>query len=235
MWVSEAVGSYRLEVRSPATEAAPGYYSIGLQRSGPATEENKEVILADRLSAEGWRLHEIGTEDALRQAIPKLEEAWSHWCAASQFAHGTSALHFLHEDISRETEVKELVLKHGANALMYLGEVYFGLSDYEKALDAYQQAVQVWQDKPGGSEGWAYNNIGETYNTMGDKQRALDNFAKSLRAYEKRADQNGGTRGRATITRHLPPSSAFAEFGMTQIIYCQRAALPTGSEWRTPH
>jgi tetratricopeptide (TPR) repeat protein len=185
MWVSDAAGSYQLEARSPGTEDTPGYYSISVQRSGQATEENRDLILADRLTAEGWRLHEIGTEEALRQAIPKLEEAWSHWRAAAQLAHGTTALEFLGEDISRETEVKYLVLKHGANALMYLGEVYFGLSDYEKALDTYQQALEVWEGKPG-TEGWTYNNIGETYSARGDKQRALENFTLSLRAYEKR-------------------------------------------------
>lgn len=164
--VSESAGDYLLEVRATDSNAVAGRYFIVIVRQLPATEENMSFILADRATAEGWRLHEIGTEEALRQAIGKFTEAIPRW----------------HDVGDRLDE---------ANTLMFLGEVYYNLSEYQEALEAYERALPLWRalgDHIG--EGWAFNNIGAIYNSWGEKQKALGSFLRSLSAYQQALPTN---------------------------------------------
>jgi CHAT domain-containing protein/Tfp pilus assembly protein PilF len=161
MHVSESAGDYLLEVRAPERNAAAGRYRIEILRRLPATEQNMSFIIADRATAEGWRLHEIGTEESLLEAIGKFKEAIPHW----------------HNVGDRFEE---------ATALMYLGEVHYNLSEYEEALKAYEHALPLWEasaDHVG--EGWTFNNIGAIYSSWGEKQKAMDSFTKSLHAYQQ--------------------------------------------------
>ena len=159
--VSESAGDYLLEVRAPDRNAAAGRYFIVFLKRLPVTEQNTNFIIADRATTEGWRLHEIGTEEALRQAMEKFTDAIPRWHAVGD----------------RTEEV---------NTLMLLGEVHYNLSEYQEALEAYEQALPLWRtlgDHIG--EGWTFNNIGAIYASWGEKQKALDSFLKSLRAYER--------------------------------------------------
>ncbi len=159
--VSASAGDYLLEVRAPDRNAAAGRYFIMILRRLPATEANMSLIIADRATAEGWRLHEIGTGEALRQAIGKFTEAIPLWHSLG--------------DHSEE-----------ATTLMFLGEVRYNLSDYQEALEAYEQALPLWKacaDHIG--EGWTFNNIGAIYSSFGEKQKALDSFLRSLHAYQE--------------------------------------------------
>lgn len=159
--VSESAGDYILEVRAPERNAATGRYFIDIVRLLRATEQNMSFIIADRATTEGWRLHEIGTEVALREAIKRFQEALPNWHAVGD-------------------RVEE------ATTFMYLGEVYYNLSEYQEALKAYEQALPLWGANANHiGEGWAFNNIGAIYSSFGEKQKALNSFLRSLQAYEQ--------------------------------------------------
>ncbi len=79
MWISETAGTYHLQVRPSNPDTSAGKYDIVIRSLLPVSEQNKNYIQADRLTAEGWRLHEIGTEEALRKAIELFTEAIPHW------------------------------------------------------------------------------------------------------------------------------------------------------------
>jgi tetratricopeptide (TPR) repeat protein len=74
---------------------------------------------------------------------------------------------------------------------MCLGEVYFNLSEYQKALDTYEQALPLLRNDEGKGERkrvypvWTYNNFGRTYETLGEPEKALPYFEFSLREAER--------------------------------------------------
>jgi tetratricopeptide (TPR) repeat protein len=162
MWSSKAAGEYRVEVRALDAKAAAGNYTIYVQQLLSADEQNKNFIAADRATEEGWRLHEVGTQEALRQAIGKFEDAIPRWRALG--------------DIGQEF-----------NSLMYLGEVYFNLSEYQTALDTYEQVLPLLkqEDRKRIFPVWTYNNVGRTYEMFGEPEKALRYFELSLSTAEQ--------------------------------------------------
>jgi CHAT domain-containing protein/tetratricopeptide (TPR) repeat protein len=166
MWTTDAAGIYRFEVRARNTRESQGHYRLRVERLVQANNENDNLIIADRASYEAYRLKDIGTEDALRRAIPRLEEAITRW-------------HVLGE------------LYNEYETLMLLGEAYFNLSEYEKSLVPYQQALAMRQI-PGWRwhEVWAYNNIGRSYEMLGEADQALKYFQLGVEAVEAARNEN---------------------------------------------
>jgi CHAT domain-containing protein/Tfp pilus assembly protein PilF len=163
MWSSEGVsGEYRVEVRALDTKAAAGNYTVYVPQLLPADEQNANLIAADRATEEGWRLHEVGTREALRRAIGKFEDAIPRWRALG--------------DIGQEF-----------NSLMFLGEVYFNLSEYQNALETYEQTLPLLKkgDRTLIYPVWTYNNFGRTYEMLGEPDRALRYFELALREAEQ--------------------------------------------------
>ncbi len=160
MWTTKASGIYRLEVRPLNLPEPHGQYQLRVERLVQGNQENEDLIVADRASYEAYRLRYIGTEDALRRAISPLEEAIPRWRALA--------------DLYNEYQT-----------LMYLGEVYFNLSEYEKSLGPYQQALSMRQ-RPGWKwhEVWVYNNIGRSYEMLGDADQALKYFQLGVQEVE---------------------------------------------------
>jgi CHAT domain-containing protein/Tfp pilus assembly protein PilF len=158
---SDVGGNYLLEVR-PREPNAAGVYTMWFHKLVERTEENRHYIVADQKTGEGLRLHEIGTEAALREAIPTLTEAIPHWRAAG--------------DPTQEFETH-----------MYLGEVHYNLGEYQEALDLYDRAFALLPSMPveGRGDAWVYNNFGATYKRLGDFQKALDFLTLSLRDAEQ--------------------------------------------------
>ena len=82
-----------------------------------------------------------------------------------------------------------------AEFLNTLGQTYFYLSDYPRALAAYEEALPLWEQSLGGVPenlvAWNLNNIGVVQNIIGEKQKALTNqqkvklVAEGVEAYTK--------------------------------------------------
>jgi enterochelin esterase family protein len=72
--VTEAVGTYRLEVRSLEKEAAPGHYQLRIAEIHEASAQEKNLYVAGRAFAEAERLSGQGTAKSQHLAIEKYKE-----------------------------------------------------------------------------------------------------------------------------------------------------------------
>ena len=71
---------------------------------------------------------------------------------------------------------------------MYLGEVYYRLGEYRKAIQAYETLLPLLRNEPDPAKGdrtWTYNNLAGSYNALGEKQKARDFYKESLWATEQ--------------------------------------------------
>ncbi|HYX29349.1 MAG TPA: DUF2225 domain-containing protein [Pyrinomonadaceae bacterium] len=168
MWTSRVAGVYRFEVRGLEALPAKGKYRLQLY-VWDANRENEGLIAADRNYFEAFRLYSIGTEEALRQAILKFQAAVSYW-------------HPLQDLDSKYMEFE---------SLMTIGEIYFNLSEYEKSLAPYQQALAMYEI-PGWIThvNWPFNNLARSYEMLGDTEQALKYFQLSLRETEEYEPEN---------------------------------------------
>jgi len=80
-----------------------------------------------------------------------------------------------------------------AKDLDQIGLLYFGISEYQKALEFYDRALPIFRavgDRAG--EGAALTNIGRIYDNLGDRQKALELLNQALpieRAVRDRASE----------------------------------------------
>jgi CHAT domain-containing protein/tetratricopeptide (TPR) repeat protein len=168
MWTSKVAGVYRFEVRGLAAAHLSGKYQLAAHLFD-ASRENEDLVAADRAHFEGVRFSDIGTEKALRAALERFRAAIPHWQARPDLD-------------SRYMEYQ---------ALMYLGDTYFKLSEYQESLRPYEQALVI-REVPGWRwhEIWASINIARSYEMLGETDQALKYFQMSVRDAEK-SDDNG--------------------------------------------
>lgn len=72
------------------------------------------------------------------------------------------------------------------------GNIHRKLSEFEKAIEAYQKALQISQasnDFIGIAK--AFNGLGIVYNLLGDYDKSLEAFLKALKTYEENNDKTG--------------------------------------------
>jgi len=141
--VSDAAGSYRLEVRSLEKDAPAGRYEIKIEEIRSATAQDRMRISAERGLAQAEQLRSRGTAESSRKAISKYEEV----------------LPVLRSIGDRRIE---------STALNSIGLVYNSLGETRKALDYYNQALPMLRsvgDKR--IETATLNNIGRAYDTLG--------------------------------------------------------------------
>ena len=122
------------------------------------TEPQDEATHADalKLSGEGVRLIDVGTAEALQQALKKFEDALQLWRKSGD-------------------------RKGEAYTLSYIGKVYNALGEKRKALDYYNQTLPLLREiKDARNEGVTLNNIGLIYDALGEKQRALEFYNRAL-------------------------------------------------------
>ena len=98
-----------------------------------------------------------------------------------------------------------------AEFLNTLGQTYVSLSDYPRALAAYEEALPWWEQSLGGTPhnlvAWNLNNIAVVQNLMGEKPKAI---ASHQQAYQMYKDHYQGEdsrqeseRGLGITTNHL--------------------------------
>jgi CHAT domain-containing protein/uncharacterized protein HemY len=168
-WITRTSGDYGLEVRAIDPKSG-GHYQFGIERLVDNTPQNQKVIAADRSEAEGWRLHEIGTEDALQGAIPKLRLAADTW-----------------------RELGETW--HYIESSMYLGEVYHNLSDFRKAIQVYESLLPLLDHTVDTDATWTYTNLASDYRALGENEKARDLAQRGLDVACEKNDFLKRTRG----------------------------------------
>ena len=78
------------------------------------------------------------------------------------------------------------------NILIQLGSAYFSLSEFNQAIDFYDQALSIARklgDRNG--ESASLNNLGESYRNLGKYQQAIQVYQQSLGISREIGDRNG--------------------------------------------
>ncbi|MGA9771296.1 MAG: CHAT domain-containing tetratricopeptide repeat protein [Blastocatellia bacterium] len=154
--VTETPVSYRLEVRSTDKTAPKGRYEIKITELRTATEQDKSLQSAEKLSAEAMALYRQQTADSRRKAIEKYQQSIPYWQSA-------------------KNPFQEAV------ALYMIGQTWIDLGEREKALDSCNKALLLARSS-GDLNGQAYalDTIGRVYDELGDKRKALEMFNQAL-------------------------------------------------------
>ncbi len=201
-FVTEVAGAYRLEVRSPDQAAPAGSYEIKVQELRAATEQDKSLVAAQRLIAEGILLVRQPTAELRQKALEKYQQAIPLCQSAKDLAWEATALYLIGSayvaagDKQKALEFSERALpvaqaaarqpgeearrlgqKVEAITFDVMGSIYIEFGDKKKALELFNQALPLRRasgDRVG--EVNTLNNIGMAYGYMGDWPKALDFF-----------------------------------------------------------
>ena len=203
-FLAETSTSYRLEVRSPDKTAPKGRYEIKIKTLRVATEQDKSLVAAERLFAEGGQLASQLTADSWRKAIEKYQQSIPLCRSAKDPAWEATALYLISNayielgekqkalDFSGQAlplaqaaaklpdeEQRRLGIKVEANTLDTIGRVHIQFGDKKKALELFNQALPLRRaigDRVG--EINTINNIGMAHGYMGEWAQAIDFFSQ---------------------------------------------------------
>ncbi len=193
--VSEAVGSYRLEVRSLEKRAAAGRYEARIAELRAALPQDQTRIAAQKTFAEGMQLQAQLLPVARREAIKKFEAALPLFQAVGDH-------------------------RGAADALQAIGFTHSLLGEKQKALAYYKQAVPLRQadgDRRGEAE--MLNNIGVIQWSLGEKGKALENYTQALPLLREVGDR----RVEAAALNNLGALYASVGENRKALEYCEQA------------
>jgi CHAT domain-containing protein/Tfp pilus assembly protein PilF len=174
-FIAEQSGTYRLEVRSPRKNTPAGTYQIAIERSQPATTTDQQLVAAEQLIADGDALLKENTKESAAQAIAKYERALPVF-----EAHG------------------DLQLK----ALNKIGRTYFSLSDYQKALDYYQQALMLARAAADfQTQAETLTNAGDAYRLTTENDTAMEYLSQALQVWQTIQDRRGEAKALDVLAR----------------------------------
>jgi CHAT domain-containing protein/Tfp pilus assembly protein PilF len=160
--VAEASDGYRLSVEARQQRAAAGGYAIRFVELRVATERDRSLQEARRLSAESVRLLRTG----------KYDEA---------ITLGERALKIREKTL--EPQHPEV-----ATALNNLAEVYRPKGDYDRAERLYQRALENWEKSLGPEHpnvAAALNNLAIVQHERGDLVKAEQLYQRALKIWER--------------------------------------------------
>jgi CHAT domain-containing protein/predicted negative regulator of RcsB-dependent stress response len=164
--VAEAMGTYRVEVRSAEKVAQTGHYQVKIEELREASAEDKYRVAAESLFREAELLRE-GTLEAKRKGVEKYYEALDLYRKAG--------------DRKREAET-----------LNNVGLAYHSLGETQKALDKFNEALPLRRavgDRRG--EALTLNNIGLIHRSLGESQKALEKYNEALSLRRAVGDRSG--------------------------------------------
>ncbi len=197
-FVTDASGTYRLEVRSLEKDAAAGRYAVRIDVLRAATAQDRQWVLAHNAFAEAELLRAQGTAASMRGAIAKYEESVRHYQAAEDRATEASALNNIgavhyqlgetQQSIDHFDRARAIQLAIGDRAaagrtLANIGIIHTRLGQAQKAQDASEEALSLVREAGDrGSEASILNNLGNLSVNQSEFRKALDYFNQSLAA-----------------------------------------------------
>ena len=213
--VAETSGSYRLEVRSFDKTAAKGRYEVKIKELRAATEQDKSVVAAERLIAEGIELDRQATAETSRKAIEKYQQSIPFWQLAKDPTWEATALYFIGNDYiflgekqkafefsnqalacaevaakRLDEEQRRAGMNVKAYALETLGRVHNEFGDKKKALELFSQSLSLRKAIGNrNAEANILNNMATAYKLMGDYQNALDLWNQSRLIFSELGDR----------------------------------------------
>ncbi|MBI3653500.1 MAG: CHAT domain-containing protein [Acidobacteria bacterium] len=195
-FLTKLSGTYRLEVRSLAKDAA-GKYEIEVKELRPAVAQDSIFINAHQLFAGGLNDYRaVGTLESRKAGIVKFAEVIPLWQQLGNTAKEAASVNYLGEIYYSLAEFpkalsyfnQSLLLSQTANDRVLEGNIlnnialtYYTTGETQKSLEYYLPALTLLRatgDR--GSEAVTLSNIGLVYDRLGEKQQALDYFSQAL-------------------------------------------------------
>lgn len=154
---AEAAGTYLLEIRSLELDQASRHYELKFDPVRRATATDYKDNMAQRAAASATILRAKWTEQSLRQAIEKYEEAELLWLSSNN-------------------------LRRAAVATMDAGDVCLTLGEYREALRRYQKALAQAKNATAKlEESKALSETGRLYSYLGDNDQAQKRVLEALK------------------------------------------------------
>ena len=203
---AEAIGAYRIEVRSAEKTAQTGRYEIKVEELREATAEDKYRVVAGSLYREAEQLRQ-GTLEERRKGIEKYQEASELYRKAGDSREQAAALNNIGviyhslgklqkalEKFNEALPIRRAIGDRRGEAITLddIGVIYHSQGDTQKALEKYNEALQIrraignHQD-----EATTLNNIGTVYRYLGEMQKALEKFNEALQIRRAIGDRRG--------------------------------------------
>ena len=151
------------------TRAASIALCVLLANFIPAPARAAPLLQADDPASQCERGVQLFVDDGLDEALSLVEAGVSNWVASG----------------IEQTE------DFGICTLV-LGKIFHDQAHYTKALDAYQQALQVFRNLDGRDwEGMVLNNIGLVYYSQGRSAESLEQYQQALVIFREIGNQAG--------------------------------------------
>jgi CHAT domain-containing protein/Tfp pilus assembly protein PilF len=149
------VGAHRLELRALENDTVKRAYRLRVENDESAPESHERTAPAARLEAEAERLGARWEEAPLRESAEKYAEAGRLWESAGEPSRAAAA----------QGEA---------------GNVYFTLSEYAPALNAFRQALRLGESATDArAAADALSGLSYVYIYLGENRKAL-NYAKRV-------------------------------------------------------
>ncbi|NOT59621.1 MAG: tetratricopeptide repeat protein, partial [Acidobacteria bacterium] len=175
--LTEAAGTYRLEV-TPAEKNAPrGVAKVKLADLRAPTELDRQAVAAQQAFLTADELAQSNKPDARRQAIPSYNQALQTW---------------------RTQNEKPFV----AIALFALGDNYRGLNQSAEAIRFFQQALAEWRElRDRTEEADTLNNLAELYAASNQPAQAIEHYPQAIALFDALEDRDGQAIASASLGR----------------------------------
>jgi CHAT domain-containing protein/Tfp pilus assembly protein PilF len=175
-------GQYTIEIRTRRKDVTRGPYSVRLEELRVPTPQDETSVAAERITAEAELLiRNQRTGELLQQASVKYQQALAAY---------------------RTIKVPQAEV----GILNQLGEIYIGLSEYEKAVEHLEQGLALLDSHTDlAAKSRIVFNLGKGYSSLGDTEKAFELYSEALtlsrqnnsRSLEAQALSNlGGVLGR---------------------------------------
>ncbi len=154
--IAAAAGEYRILVRSPSPQEAPGRYEIGVRAFQPATREDRRHHAAERAQLAAHRAGAAHDAESYRESVRRYRQVLAEWRALGER--------------TREAEV-----------LFRLGSRLRVLGENREAEEAQRQALDIFRqfgDRHGEAETW--NQLGLIAWAGNEPEAAHASYSRAL-------------------------------------------------------
>ncbi len=172
---------------------------------------NPDAVKARQLIKEAQELTSQGTGESKQQAIEKYKEARIIWQKLGELEQEASmllaigTLYFTQDDSTNALIAFQegLAIQEKRNDrlgtavfLISMGNAYNNLGEKQKAIEAYNRALPIFQQEKEASyyEGAVLTSLGSVYVNLGETQKAIDSYNRALIVYEKSNDTDNQAR-----------------------------------------
>jgi tetratricopeptide (TPR) repeat protein len=182
-----ASGNYRLTVRAASSATLAGSYQVRLEVKAAATAQDRQRIAAERWMVEARELRKQPGKTA-EQAIDKLQQALSVWRELGDQYCAAQSLYSI-------------------GSLTGLGSLYRAQTQYEKAIQLYEQALAVarrYNERD--NESLVLYNLALAERGRGNLPMARTHIEESLRVVESMRSDILSPESRASFLANVQSS-----------------------------